>query len=131
MDIEVVTADFNVLTKLETLLPRAINLGLHDFMRTMLGEIQGRSPYWTGALTRSWKEETTEKGFTVGTDLPYAIVLEEGRYKGVGPRTAASGGGIYSRQAVGGIIAPLLRNDKLIDKCLDIVIEQIQKQIEQ
>lgn len=130
VDVEIVAASFDVLSRLETVLPQAVKLGLFDFMRTTLGEVQRHTPHWTGALQRSWTEETTERGFLIGTDLPYAIVLEEGRYPRPGPRTIASGGKVFSRQAVGGIIKPIYDDQKLIDKCLDFVIEQIKKQIE-
>ncbi|GAF96509.1 unnamed protein product, partial [marine sediment metagenome] len=35
-------------------------------------------------------------------NMPYIMALEYGLYKGVGPKTVAGDGGIYSDQAVGG-----------------------------
>jgi len=125
-----VTANFDVLSRLETVLPRAVKLGLFDFMRTMLGEVQRHTPHWKGILQKSWTEESTDTGFVIGTDISYAIVLEEGKYPRPGPRTVASGGKVFSRQAVGGIIKPIYEDQTLIDRCLDFVIEQIKKQIE-
>jgi hypothetical protein len=120
--------------------PKAAESILKSFATTIKRMVQGRTPIgWTyvksgdrktkksasykksGALKASWQGPTKEgNAWVVYTGLPYASVLEEGKYPGVGakpsgfpgtyPRTVGDAGGIYSTQAVGGIVGPMLED---------------------
>lgn len=85
----------------------------------------------SGALKKSWLSEIGPNFIRVWTMGKYAEVLEEGKYPGIGkfrqglmaggmgqvsPRTAyGPNGGIYSSRAIGGILAPILQDQTLID----------------
>jgi len=75
-------------------------------------------------IQASWQIEMEKLGWkaSVFTDSPYGDTLEEGKYRGVGPRTQAGNGGIFSRQAVGGIIAPLINDPKELDDAFAMVV---------
>jgi hypothetical protein len=68
----------------------------------------------SGQARRSWGAvaKIAEGAWSFSLDLPYASVLEGGTYKGVGPRTAQFGQGIFSSQAPGGMIKPMLEGDE-------------------
>ena len=113
----------------------AVYRALKDYIRTVHERVRMRTPegekgrrkgYILGTMVKSWEvfgEGTGSVG--VQSAVPYAGVLEWGRYKGLGPRTAASEGGIYSQQAVGGILRPLLAEAGFLDE----VVETIRKEI--
>jgi len=74
-----------------------------------------------GHMKERWKIDLQSLGFgaTIGNPQHYGRTLEKGEYRVVGPRTQASGSGIYSRQAVGGIIKPLLDNPAILQDAID------------
>ena len=81
-----------------------------------------------GALKRSWSAvqvEVSGRSFSFSTPLDYSQTLEEGLYPRVGPRTIAHQGGIYSRQAPGGILGPLLEERDIIDNVVSVVVDAI------
>jgi hypothetical protein len=99
---------------------------IDDAAATLRNLVIGRTPVATGELKDSWSPvEKTSTGFTFGTDKDYAVVLEEGGYSAVGPRTIAVAGGIFSRQAPGGIMAPLLQDEELMDKIVRRIAEDL------
>lgn len=102
--------------------------------------VRGRTPvgivddedHTPGTMKGSWTIVShTATGFTFGSGVPYARVLEEGGYKGVGPRTVAFAGGggasagIYSRQAPGGMITPIVDDENYITKVTELVIREM------
>ena len=111
--------------------PELIDLVIDDAATTLRNLVIGRTPVGkTGELKKSWSAvERTSTGFTFGTDKEYADVLEEGGYRGVGPRTIAYAGGIFSRQAPGGIIAPLLEDEQVMDKILKRIASELVRSI--
>src|SRR5574340_345071 len=71
----------------------------------------------SGELKRSWVFAHEDSAISASTDVPYAGMLEEGGYPGIGklrwglmpggygqvaPRTVSAEGGIFSSRAVGG-----------------------------
>lgn len=85
----------------------------------------------SGRLWRSWSDvEQVQGGFAFGTPVAYSTMLEEGLYAGVGPRTVAAGGGIYSRQAPGGILGPLLEDGRATEDVLNLIVEKILERLE-
>lgn len=121
-------------------LPEAIDAAVEDVAKTMRELVLGRTPVGepgrdphSGQLKRSWSDvRRSEGGFSFSTDLFYATTLEEGLYERVGPRTMAAaspggGSGIFSRQAPGGIIAPLLEDEGVLRRVAELVVEQILK----
>lgn len=69
------------------------------------------SPEKTGLFKSGWRMVDQGKGaiaFTNSTD--YAQIIDEGRYRGIGPRTVRGrGGGIFSKQAPEGITYPIVK----------------------
>lgn len=101
----------------------AAQTGLRDLALTLRRLVKGGTPVGIGPtkgeLKASWTEvEKTSTGFTFGTDKEYSEVVEEGKYTNVGPRTMKFQGGIYSRQAPGGMIAPVISDEAVINKAL-------------
>jgi hypothetical protein len=110
--------------------PELMELAIEDAATTLRNLVIGRTPVASGELKRSWSSvERTSTGFTFGTDKEYAVILEEGRYQTAGPRTVASEGGIYSRQAPGGIIGPILQDEALIGRIVQRIAEDLVRSI--
>jgi len=112
--------------------PDAVRLGLEDATVSLRNLVQGATPVGIGPtegeMKGSWSTVTYEAGgFSFGSDKPYAEVLEEGLYPGVGPRTVKTGEGIFSRQAPGGMVAPLIEDDTVVDRLLELIVEQIER----
>ncbi len=132
ISVDLDTASKEDLKKLEDAfkdLPNAIRTMLDDPGKTLRNQAIGASPYLTGALKRSWSPlQRNEGGLSFHTDLPYAIVLEQGLYRGVGPRTVMMSSGIFSRQAPEGILEPLLK-DENIKRITDAVVKHFEKVI--
>jgi len=111
-------------------IPAAAQSALQDVAETLRRLALGRTPYATGELYRSWSSVTREEGgFSFSTDVPYAEVLERGLYPGVGPRTVEVEGGIFSRQAPGGILTPIVEDDEVIRKVVDLIVEVIEREV--
>ncbi len=112
-------------------LPEFAQQGMKDVATTLRNLVRGRTPFDSGELKRSWSAvEQTTTGFTFGTDKDYATILEEGRYKSVGPRTVDVSGKIFSRQAPGGIIGPIVEDDAVLRKVAQTVANEIAIQLE-
>lgn len=107
-------------------LEAAKTLRLLGLGRTPVGIAPG-SPH----LKKEWSNVEYEAGgFSFGNPTPYAGVIEEGTYPHAGPRTIAVDGGVYSRQAPGGILAPLLRDESQMEAIVDLVLKTIIRGIE-
>jgi len=106
-------------------LPGAIQDGVEKAAETMRNLTIGRTPYLTGHLLESWSLlRPSGGGFTFGTDVPYAITLEEGLYPWA--ETERTRGG-YSKWAQGGIIGPLLEDEKVLQQLVALIIEQMKR----
>lgn len=86
-----------------------------------------RDPH-AGLMKQSWSDvRMIQGGFTFENPVPYSEVLEEGRYPGLGPRTVGQGSSIYSRQAVGGILQPLIEDENLRTDIAQNIVEMIER----
>lgn len=116
----------------------AVQAALDDVAHTMRSLALGRTPVGirkghSGTLKRSWgRVERASGGYSFGNVAPYAHVLEEGLYPGLGPRTTLTSGGgmargfgIYSKQAPGGILSPLLDDESVLQRVADLVANEI------
>jgi len=88
--------------------------------------VVNRTPTDTGYAQSSWGEiERHSNGFSFSNPVEYMSVLEKGLYPGLGPKTVIFQGGIYSSQAPGGIIAPLINDDKILGHVSDLILNGI------
>lgn len=90
-------------------------------------------------LQHNWEIESDKQHFSIGTSVPYAFVLEEGKYpnppKGPLPKGKpwSSGWrveGGYSKQAQGGLLQPIYDDPKSLDDAMDFIIEEIAKNLD-
>jgi len=111
---------------------------LSEWYVNLLKELQGRTPVdrtttkgkakaVSEHMQAQWElsAEMDGLGATFGNPAAYGPTLEEGKYPGIGPRTVAQGGGIYSRQAPGGIVKPLLDDPQVLQDNLDMVVKKL------
>jgi len=118
------------LQSLLTTVPGFFDAAVADVGTTLRNLVLGRTPVDTGALKRSWSPVSrTARGFTFGTALAYAQILEEGLYRGEGPRTVREGSGIFSRQARRGIIGPILEDENVINRISAEIVREVERQI--
>ena len=89
------------------------------------------SPSDTGHFKRSWGQiDQHEGGLTFENPVEYGSILEEGLYPGVGRRTVQAEGGIFSRQAVGGILGPMTADDDVVGAIEEIFQSVLEAVIE-
>ncbi len=113
-------------------IPEVIAEATKDVATTMRNLALGRTPVKSGHLKRSWSPVTlTPEGFAFGTSVSYAETLEEGGYTNVGPRTVAVEDGIYSRQAPGGILGPLVEDPEVLRRVTELVVSEIDKGLDE
>ena len=85
-----------------------------------------RTPVDKGTAKAGWSElYTAPEGLSFTNPVAYMHVLEEGLYPGVGPKTVAYAGGIYSSQAPGGMITPIMEDKALIDGMADEIADKL------
>lgn len=118
-------------------IPGALDTVVNDVAVEMRNIVEGRSPvgdpardtasHQHGDLKKSWSGVVKLEAatFSFHSGVPYASVLEEGRYKGVGPRTVQMDTGIFSRQAPRGMLLPLIEDAELINRIVDNVVREI------
>lgn len=119
----------NILAKI----PAAIEAATEDAAKTMKALVEGRTPTGdpatdphSGQAKDAWTEvQQASGGFAFENPVDYGTILEEGLYDTVGPRTVAVGDKIFSRQAPGGIMAPLLEDDKVLNQVASLVAEKL------
>jgi len=110
-----------------------LQFGIEEFTRAMHHAVvdhtpvdyvtdQGKEKTFDDHIINQWGIEFEPLQGTVWNPSEYGHVLEGGLYPGTGPRTAAGPGGIYSRQAVGGMVQPILDDPDLINQMFDAVI---------
>lgn len=86
---------------------------------------KGKAKEFGEHIQESWIIAVNPTVTTIFTDVEYGETLEEGLYKKVGPRTAASAGGIYSKQAVGGMVKPLIDDEETIEGMLEMAKKKL------
>ncbi len=122
----------------DALIPGQVFSLIHDAIqnRTPVGQrkVEGkrglRKKRYGEHLQDKWviDIEPNGRGATISTDVFYAPALEFGDwYPGVGPRTVATAGGIFSKQAPGGIIKPLIDDPKLFDKAIEQAVQTVNR----
>jgi hypothetical protein len=90
-------------------IPQAINRLGRNISEKIREFAVERTPVLTGKLKGSWtpvQEEGESFWFNVG--YPYGRILEEGLYPFEGRGTIRVGDRIFSKKAIGGILAPIL-----------------------
>ena len=98
-----------------------------DTFRTLA---QGGTPVATGHAKRSWgqvKKAANNVGYSFRNRIPYMGTLEMGLYPRVGPRTVAVGGKIFSIQAPGGILQPLVDDEALLGRVAQQIVDSIMR----
>jgi hypothetical protein len=130
--------DKEVLGQLEGI-PDAMSRVMEDVAISLRNLVQGRTPVGEKGvdphreqLKRSWSEVQAGAeaySFSFSTGVPYAVIIEEGKYKGVGPRTVATGEGIFSRQAPRGMLRPIMEDKALVQRILSQILESIRGQV--
>lgn len=92
---------------------------------TPIGDREGAGTLWAG-----WHVEVIPEGFKIWNDVPYSGFVDIGAgWPSAGPRTVEAEGGIWSRQAVGGIIDPIFEDPSWLDDAVDLVIEYMKAQV--
>lgn len=105
--------------------------------RTPIGENWVRGVGWkrSGRMKNSWSPVfKTGSSWSFTNSVPYANVVEEGLYPGIGtrrqpPRTVASGGRIYSSQAIGGIVKPIIDGSAGAESSIKHALEQALREL--
>lgn len=98
----------------------------------VLDRIRERTPVFSGLLRDSWTFHSQGSSFVCTTGIPYASIIEYGWYKGLGPRTAKGpDGGIYSSQAVGGMVRPTLADIQTGDYLDQLAAQVLQEILEE
>lgn len=115
--------------------PEAALSGIQQATQTFRLLAEGRTPVGVEPgsphLKREWSNVAFQDGgYSFGNPVGYGEVIETGAYPGVGPRTVAEGGRIYSRQAPGGILAPLLQDEAVLQGVVNTVLNAIIKGLE-
>lgn len=112
-------------------IPEALEVGFRDVATFLRSAVLGRSPTGdTGVFKASWGAiEEIDGGFSFTNPVPYAHVLEGGLYPGLGPRTTSAEGGIYSRQAPGGVAEPIMESAEFIEKVAELIAQEIERRL--
>lgn len=110
--------------------PERAQLAAKEVTSLMRKLVMGATPYGVECGQRHAKEswgqiEEHSWGYSFENPVDYSVVLEEGLYANVGPRTVAYQGAVYSRQAPRGIITPLLEDEQAVGRIMDMVAVQL------
>ena len=145
--------NLDALMKLESALPEIVDQALQEVIAIARQDvIEEYSPVGErkqtqtkrGKLPRfkeSWSAiEPVDGGYSFSNPVPYALVLEYGRYPGVGPKTVAARhattgeAGIFSAQTVrggkGGIVGRYLEEGDRSQWIADEVAKRVREKIE-
>lgn len=130
VDIDFQLEGFGQVREIINRLPELQREALREVAIRMRRMVRGRTPVGLPGESQdikgSWSSiEMTANGFTFGTDKPYAVTLEEGLYSGLGDRTMPHGSGIFSSQAPGGMIQPILDDDRLMRRIGELVVSEM------
>lgn len=98
-------------------------------MFAIRGSAQNMSPVDTGKFKKSWsmprknKDDAKGFGYWFENTTDYGDCLEYGLYPKVGKKTVSVAGGIYSRQAPGGIVNQILNDESYMKSAFDAALE--------
>ena len=122
--------------------PEAVEAGLEKVANEIRSRVIDATPVDSitppgGTLKAGWGEREKvgnwgqtgqhEKSLASVNPVDYGSILEEGLYPKAGPRTVKTEGGIYSRQAPGGIMGPIVGNENIIDFVLDLFVKAVEE----
>ena len=135
VDVQVEQAIFDRVMEALGQVPEAALAGIRQAAETIKILALGRTPVGVSPtsphLKPAWSNVAFQDGgYSFGNPTAYANTLEQGAYPGVGPRTVAVGGGIYSRQAPGGILAPILEDQAVLEGVVNTVLNAIIRGLE-
>lgn len=104
--------------------------GLKSISERIRNTIQGKSPVGIGETSGNFKRawsglQKVSGGYAWSNPMSYGGTLEEGLYTGVGRRTAIKGTGIYSKQAIGGILQPLVDDDSFVNSIVQAIVDKL------
>jgi hypothetical protein len=107
----------------------------HEIALILREKAIASTPVDTGLLKGSWGPVTAgqEEGYAFQNTTPYAYVPELGLYKGIdtkrNPVRTAYGpdGGIYSTQAIGGIVRPLIEEMDGTEEAINLLEQAIDR----
>lgn len=113
-------------------LPEVAGESLPDVATTLRNLAKGGSPVASGDFKGSWSDVQATEGGALSFENPteYGPYLEYGLYPGVGPRTIEQGGQIYSRQAPGGILGPMMEDQTVLDDAINSLVNEIIRRME-
>ena len=99
----------------------------------------------SGELKASWQfDHTRPSEIRAFSTVRHGAILEAGKYKGIGkprlglmsgglgqvaPRTVQAEGGIYSSRAVGGILAPIAKDQAFLQGSVELILKGIRKEL--
>jgi len=106
----------------------ALSKAMEDAAEKIRRRAIERTPVDTGYLKSAWTPLIKlGSGISFGNYAPYAGIVEYGLYPGLGPKTVEFRGRIYSSQAPGGMVGPVVRDREFISKLGDEVSENVKK----
>jgi len=115
-----------------------IDKAIRDSSKFMKEELVTRTPIGIrstpsrgpGNLREGWSDlKKIAGGFSFENPVVYAGVVEEGKYPGVGPRTVEQNGQIYSFQAAGGIVQPMIIDESFINQLSNLIEKSVERQM--
>lgn len=113
--------------------PQLIRDSSVDVVKTLRNLSKGGTPVKTGHAKSEWSEVQSTIGvnsLSFENRVSYIGILEHGLYPRVGPRTVATGRGIFSKQAPEGMIYPLMEDQDLARDLMQTIVTSIQTWIE-
>lgn len=119
--------------------PMSARKGIEDAIFSIRRKVIDRTPIGaTGNLKRAWSGVEYAAGglsfgdstYQFGNPLHYAEIIERGLFKRIGPRTIEVDGGIYSRQAPGGMIRPIIEDKAVLEAVAQQFIDAITRELE-
>jgi len=88
-------------------------------------------------IAKSWRTGIEQDSFFIGTDMPYAFMLEDGRYPNPPKGPLPTGKpwdkgwrveGGFSKQAQGGLLQPIYDDDTYLQGAVGLIAERIIQQ---
>lgn len=127
-----IQGDFRqIFADLQGTVESSVRIALPAQARRIKGRLKRGTPVDTGLLKKSWTEIVSDEGVSFENPVYYAGYVETGAgWPSEGPRTKEVGGTVFSRQAIGGIIAPVMEDEKWLDATMNLIVKEIARNIE-
>ena len=119
----------------------AAEIVIRDTERLLLRRVKSGTPRGvTGDLWAGWEVISDRYGFTLYNPIPYASYVEVGgphlvkgdnrsNWPHVGPRTVQSGDTIWSRQAEGGLVGPIVDDTEWLNRAVTRIVELVEQEL--